>query len=45
MRNINERTNELINLIFEKLKRYQKLNIKVSKKEVEDLVFHLKNKN
>ena len=45
MKNINDRTDELINLIFKKLKDYKKIKIKVSKKDVDDLVSHLKKNN
>ena len=45
MKNINDKTNELINLIFKKLKCYKNLNIKISIEEVEDLIVHLKNNN
>ena len=45
MKNINEKTNELINLIFKKLKDYKNLKIKVSRKEVEELVSYLKRNN
>ena len=45
MKNISEKTNELINLIFKKLKGYNNLKIKVSREDVEDLVIHLKKNN